>query len=36
VQVWLDVSEHPARGEEQAREIWRRVLRGVAEEGGAA
>jgi hypothetical protein len=36
LQVWLDVSEHPARGEEQAQEIWRRVLRGVAEEGGAA
>lgn len=27
LQVWLDASNHPARGREQAREIWRRVLR---------
>lgn len=27
LQVWLDVSNHPARGREQAREIWRRVLK---------
>lgn len=27
LQLWLDVSEHPARGAEQADEIWRRVLR---------
>ncbi len=27
LQVWLDVSTHPARGREQAREIWRRVLK---------
>jgi hypothetical protein len=29
LQVWLDVSTHPARGREQAREIWRRVLKPV-------
>jgi hypothetical protein len=27
LQVWLDVSTHPARGKEQAREIQRRVLK---------
>ena len=26
VQVWLDVSNHPARGAEQADQIWKRVL----------
>jgi hypothetical protein len=26
LQVWLDVSDHPARGASQAQEIWRRVL----------
>jgi hypothetical protein len=26
LQVWLDVAAHPARGAEQAEEIWRRVL----------
>lgn len=26
VQVWLDVSNHPARGKEQAGQIWKRVL----------
>ena len=26
VQVWLDVSNHPARGKEQAELIWKRVL----------
>jgi hypothetical protein len=26
IQVWLDVSHHPARGKEQADRIWRRVL----------
>lgn len=26
VQVWLDVSDHPARGMRQGQEIWRRVL----------
>jgi hypothetical protein len=26
LQVWLDVSEHPARGAEQADHIWSRVL----------
>jgi hypothetical protein len=27
LQVWLDVSTHPARGREQAGEIWRHVLK---------
>ena len=27
LQVWLDVSTHPARGREQAREIYRRILK---------
>jgi hypothetical protein len=26
VQVWLDVSNHPTRGKEQAEQIWKRVL----------
>jgi hypothetical protein len=26
LQVWLDVSQHPSRGKEQADLIWRRVL----------
>lgn len=26
LQVWLDVSEHPSRGQEQANLVWRRVL----------
>ena len=26
LQVWLDVSNHPARGKEQADQIWKRVL----------
>jgi len=26
VQVWIDVSNHPARGKEQAEQIWKRVL----------
>jgi hypothetical protein len=26
LQVWLDVSQHPSRGREQAELIWRRVL----------
>ena len=33
IQVWLDVSHHPARGKEQADLIWRRVL-GPALDGG--
>jgi hypothetical protein len=36
LQVWLDVSENPARGREQADEIWQKVLRpklGLREEG---
>jgi hypothetical protein len=31
LQVWLDVSTHPARGREQAREIQRRVLQPMFE-----
>lgn len=27
IQIWLDVSNHPARGKEQAQQIWRKVLR---------
>jgi hypothetical protein len=26
LQVWLDVSNHPARGTEQADQIWKRIL----------
>jgi len=26
VQCWLDVADHPARGEEQAAQIWERVF----------
>ena len=26
LQIWLDVSAHPARGHAQADDIWRRVL----------
>ena len=29
LQVWLDVAEHPARGMEQAAQIWKRVLRPI-------
>ena len=36
LQLWLDVSEHPARGAEQADEIWRRVLRPAFEPGDVA
>lgn len=32
LQVWLDVGSHPARGEEQAEEIRRRVLAPIFEE----
>jgi hypothetical protein len=34
LQVWLDVSGHPARGDEQADEIWKRALRPVVADGG--
>ena len=27
LQCWLDVSDHPVRGEEQAQHIWNRVLK---------
>lgn len=26
IQIWLDVSNHPARGKDQAEQIWKRVL----------
>ena len=32
IQVWLDVSEHPSRGEEQANLIYQKVLGRVIEE----
>jgi hypothetical protein len=32
LQVWLDVSSHPARGQKQAEEIWRRALTPILEE----
>ena len=35
VQVWLDVSAHPARGNEQADVIYRRVLRPMIEHADA-
>jgi hypothetical protein len=31
LQVWLDVSQHPSRGREQADLIWRRVLAPIFE-----
>lgn len=31
LQVWLDVSEHPSRGREQADLIWRRILSSALE-----
>jgi hypothetical protein len=34
LQVWLDVSNHPSRGKEQADQIWRRVLAPALLEGG--
>jgi len=34
LQIWLDVSEHPTRGEEQANLIQQKVLRQVIEGGG--
>lgn len=34
LQIWLDVSEHPSRGEEQANLIQQKVLRQVIEGGG--
>ncbi|HEY3381346.1 MAG TPA: hypothetical protein VGK32_06220 [Vicinamibacterales bacterium] len=36
VQIWLDVSEHPARGAEQAKEIWMRAFRGAFGSGEPA
>jgi hypothetical protein len=26
VQIWLDVANHPARGKEQAEQVWKKVL----------
>jgi hypothetical protein len=34
LQVWLDVSNHPVRGKEQAAQIWRRVLAPCFQKGG--
>ncbi len=34
LQVWLDVSTHPTRGKEQAREIWRKVLKPISDGRG--
>jgi hypothetical protein len=31
LQVWLDVSQHPSRGKEQADFIWRRILSSALE-----
>jgi len=33
IQTWLDISEHPARGAEQAKDIRRRALKSLFEEG---
>jgi hypothetical protein len=33
LQLWLDVSEHPAGGAEQADDVWSRVLRPALEPG---
>jgi hypothetical protein len=35
LQVWLDVSAHPARGAEQAEHIYRKIVRPVVEEAPA-
>jgi len=32
IQIWLDVSNHPARGKEQAEQIWNKVLRPAVRE----
>jgi len=34
IQLWLDVSAHPSRGEEQASLIYRRILKPVVEGAG--
>ena len=36
LQVWLDVSSHPARGKEQADVIYRRVIKPMLEQNNAA
>ena len=34
IQIWLDVANHPARGKEQAEQIWKKVLsRALRSEG---
>lgn len=33
IQVWLDVADHPVRGENQAEAIWRHVLAPVLNQG---
>mgnify|MGYP006187179139 CR=1 FL=1 len=35
IQVWLDVSHHPARGQEQADHIYSTVLQPIVEQGDA-
>ena len=34
IQIWLDVSNHPARGKEQAEQIWKKVLGPALRSGG--
>jgi len=36
IQVWLDVTEHPSRGAEQAQLIWERYLAALVERSGDA
>ena len=36
LQVWLDVSAHPARGREQADVIYRRVIKPMVDHANAA
>jgi hypothetical protein len=35
LQVWLDVSQHPSRGKEQADLIWRKILSPALESSGS-
>jgi hypothetical protein len=36
IQCWLDVSQHPVRGDEQAAEIWKKVIDPALRSGAAA
>ncbi|MBZ5659883.1 MAG: restriction endonuclease [Acidobacteriia bacterium] len=36
IQVWLDVANHPARGKEQAEQIWKKVLAPAVRSGSDA